>query len=174
MASALWAISLLSNFWRDGGDGFCFHGGPEAVYSPIAGGAGTAPYQARPLYYGLLLLSRMLPGILVDARFESATPMLQAFATRNADGRVNVAIVNLLQAGAIDVRIRAERPLVRGSVLHLSAPTLFNRDGVSFGGTEVADNGQWTPRTETAVVDKGDAFVTVASASAVQMQFVLQ
>jgi hypothetical protein len=174
MASALWAISLLSGFWRDGGDGFCFHGGPAAVYSPIAGGAAAAPCQPRPLYYGLLLLARMLPGILVDARFEIATPMLQAFATRDADGHVNVAIVNLRQAGAIDVRVRAERPLARGNVLHLSAPTLFNRDGVSFGGSEIADDGQWIPRTQTAVIDKGDAFVTVASASAVQMQFVLQ
>ncbi len=177
MASALWAVSMLHAFFRDGGDGFCFHGGPDAVYTPIAGGSGMNLFQPRPLYYGLLLLARMLPGTLIDARldarFDNAMPALRTFATRDADGHVSVMIANIRQAGAIDVRIRADRPLLHGAALRLSAPTLFNRDGVTFGGVEVAADGQWTPRPETVAVDHGDAFITVASASAVQLRFEL-
>jgi hypothetical protein len=170
MAAALWAVATCYGFLRDGGDGFCFEGGATAPGAAIAGAPGQG-YRARPLYYALLMLTRDLPARWLDAKLNVEVPPLACFAMSPRDGQLRVVIVNRSQGGAVDLRIKARRPLQRGTALRLWSPTLFNTDGVTLGGAGVAADGGWQPQPETAVVADGDAFVTVGAASALQLNF---
>ena len=172
MAAALWGANTLFDCAHDGASGFCFHGGPDAIYTPIA--RDSRGIIARPLYYGMRLFAAAGGGRFMETHIDSLNRGLRAHALQSADGGMRLAILNLGQAQATDVRINAiGHKLTGGSVLRLSAPTLFSTSQVSFGGA-VADiaSGALSPQPETLAIDSsnGTGLVTVSAASAVLVQ----
>src|SRR5438067_9131822 len=60
LGAALWGLELMFQVAAAGGAGVNFHGGPDKVYTPIAGSA--APHHAQPLHYGMLLFAQAARG----------------------------------------------------------------------------------------------------------------
>jgi hypothetical protein len=177
MAAALWAAGQLFEMARDGWSGMYFHGGPQAVYAPLAYDRATRRWRARPLYYGLLLYAQAAPGELlattVKPDFDQygayqefpQGPRLRAYALAGEDGRLRVALINQDGGRSLDLRIEADRGFARGTLLRLAAPTIYSTDGVTLGGG--AAEGGWQPQFETVAVSGQAAYVTITAGGAV-------
>jgi len=169
LAAALWALTWLSDLARDGVAGACFQCGAAGSREPGTPIAATAAgnLEARPLYYGLLLFAQLLPGTRLESHLKSPNRALSAFCVADADQRIKVLLINQDEGRATDVRIVADRPLISGSLLRLTAPTLFSRDGVRLGGAAAAADGGWNADlAERAAIEGGAAFVTVPPSGA--------
>jgi hypothetical protein len=152
-ASALWALSYITQAMSMGVAGINFEGNPVncAGYTPlcaptpedIAGGE----LQAQPEWYALLL-ARALIGERPLATIVSA-PSRQDVDVRAflaADGTLRFVIVDdeLPPAREVPVRLHVGSGFHGASVLALTAPSPEALAGVQLGGRAVAADGLWS------------------------------
>lgn len=163
LGAALWGAELLFQIAAAGGAGVNFHGGPDKVYTPIAGSA--APHQARPLYYGMLLFARAARGALIPAR-PTADLNLASFAARADDGSLRVCLINKDARGA-RVRIDPGRRFATASAVRLAAPSPEAANGLTLGGASIDAFGRWAPAAgEMLPLHNGQLLVDVPGVSA--------
>jgi hypothetical protein len=166
-ASALWGAHVAFALAAAGLDGVNFHT-PGTFYAAFSFEAGAL--SVRPLYYGLALFSMATAngGALVPTTL-LPTARVHAWATRDRDGAVRVALLNE-EASPATVRVRAHGKSGHASVVRLVGPSLAARTGLTLGGRTW--DGSTTglpvgaPSAEAAAYD-GEAFlVTVPSMQA--------
>jgi hypothetical protein len=146
--SALWgSIYIPQAIWA-GESGVNFHTTLRACdgyagYSPIcAAGHGSLQFEARPLWYSLLLTHNLV-GSSPLAATVTGDRFVSAAAVRTQSGRFRLLLVNRgTHATKVAIRV-AGRRLRNGWVVRLSAPSLLASSGVTLGGTTVSANGTW-------------------------------
>ncbi|MDE2181423.1 MAG: hypothetical protein KGJ78_00225 [Alphaproteobacteria bacterium] len=154
-ASALWGVELMCKVGSAGGIGINFHGGGYGWYTPIAGSPGRG-YEARPLYYGMLLFKAAGTGQTVEARFDDGpSDAISAFAVRGR-GELSVILINKSDQ-RIPVAVVPQMAVISCSATYLMAPTLDDTDHTTLGGARAGDHGEKTadakPLTPFAPVD---------------------
>jgi hypothetical protein len=138
-----------------------------AFYSPIAGSR-EAGFDARPIFYGMMLAERLAGATMVACDFDTAGANATAYAART--GR-ELRLVLINKEATRDIRVQidltgeADR---RGPVWRLKAPGLDAREKVTFAGSPVGHgNAAWRPRdTEVGQAQRGALVLTVPRASA--------
>ncbi len=167
-ASALWGADFMLLLAQLGVAGVNFHGGGQGYYTPIAGG-GNMPFQARPLYYGMLLYREFATGSLVSCKLETGGINATAYACLDNAGKLKLAIINKDLSRDLQLDLNGtmfSHPLRQ---LALQAPTVESTTGVELGGHSVSAGGSWNapwrPRP------RGDTKVIVPHASALLLEF---
>jgi hypothetical protein len=173
-ASALWATDALFSLAAVGVDGVNIHTTPvpatayELFTFSHAGGRWSAA--VRPDYYGLQLFAQAAPAgsRLLAVHGIAHSPRLSAWATRGADGRDRVVLIDKDPGHPETVQLPA-----RGTVTveRMQAAGLAATSGVTLGGRSygrsTATGRLRAARVSTARPDAhGDVTVTVAGASA--------
>jgi hypothetical protein len=171
-ASALWAPDALFSLAAAGVDGVNVHTLPDSAYHPFTftrdGGRWSA--SVRPVYYGLQLFAQAAPAgsRLLAVHGATHSPRLSVWATRGADGRDRVLLIDKDPGKPMTVRLPSRGA---ASVEQMRAAGLSATTGVTLGGRSYGDStttGTLQPmRTAAARPDAhGDVTVTVGGASA--------
>ena len=136
-ASALWALDALFAVARSGADGVNIHTFPGARYGLFTfqrAGGGWAAF-VRPEYYGLLMFAQAAPpGARLLSVTRMGSPEVRAWATRGADGRTRLVLINddVWHSHVVSVRLPEQAPTV--TLDRLAAPSAWARSGVALGG----------------------------------------
>lgn len=145
--SALWAAIYIPQAIRAGESGVNFQLNSRLSrcdgYSPICiPQSGSLRFQARPLWYALLL-TRSLAGTYPVRTIVKGKGSVSASAFRTTTGGLRLLLVN--RGGrANNVAIRAVgRRLLGGQIIRLLAPSLLATNGVTLGGATVTGQGTW-------------------------------
>ena len=134
-------------------------------YTPIAGDVGQGWYP-RPLYYGLLLAQQFGGARFVPTQLVANGANLTAYAA-DKDGRRLVALFNKDLQRDVTVRVEPGASASRLRLWRLEADAIDTVHDVRLAGSEVAGNGDWSPRhEETVAVDGGHAQVSLPRGSA--------
>lgn len=148
--AALWALDYLLRAMRAGVAGVNFHdtlvcGGYSPLCIPSATTAGNLV--AQPEWYALLLAGRLGGERLIAATARRQPQGTAIGAFLRGDGRVDLLVVDERPLGAptLDIRLAAPARFKRGTVLRLTAPSLYATTGVDLGGASVGGDGRWQP-----------------------------
>ncbi len=159
--SALWGVDDMLTGAANGATGVNYHGGGENEdgnmckngptsctkpfrYSPIdeANGQVTG---AAPLYYAMLFLSRSGTGTLLGTTPSFGTLNVTAYSILQADGSINVVIVNHDQTSGLNASVDVGAAVTTANATYLQGPSLTATTGVTFAGAGVSATGDWTP-----------------------------
>ena len=151
-ASALWATDYTLRAISAGVVGVNFHDliGETLAYSPVAASDRSAldagQLQAKPKYYALLLVRRLLGDRLAGARVTGGGSGLTAWALMSPQGRMHVVLVNFDPPGSTPLLVRLKAPgrFAGGQILRLTGPQPAATGGVRLGGRRVAPDGAWS------------------------------
>lgn len=170
-ASALWGADFMFLLAQCGVNGINFHGGGNGYYSPIVGSYPTE-FTARPIYYGMLLFSYFADSYLLPVTLDAGGTNLTAYAARNKQNKLQLALINKDLERPVAVTIRSDSDRSQGRVLFLLAPSVESATKVTLGGSEVAADGTWRPtRQENTHTGKNMKRVYLPVASAALILF---
>jgi hypothetical protein len=169
-ASALWAVSYLTQAMSMGATGINFEGNPvncigyTPLCAPSAEDLDSGALQAQPEWYAFLL-ARALVGERPLATIVSA-PARQDVDVRSflaTDGTLRFVIVDDELPGAreVPVRLRVGRGFHGASVLWLTAPSPEALSGVELGGRAVAADGLWSQPARLPHASNRDGVITL-------------
>jgi hypothetical protein len=173
-ASALWGAELMYQLAAQGGIGINFHGGGFGWYTPIAG-TQQKGFEARPIYYGMLMFAQAGAGQLVANKLSEPQPedVVAAYSLKTDSGLKTVVFNKNPDSGlrlVIDPGQRAQR----ARILQLKAPQLDSTSGVTLGGSTVDAHAGWlisSLPSLSASHDRGEYTVELPAASAALVTF---
>lgn len=168
-ASALWGADFMMLLTQMGVAGVNFHGGGQGHYTPIAGG-GTMPFQARPLYYGMLLYKEFAKGSLLPLTLATQGLNSTAYASSVRPDQLTLAVINKEATRELRLNLngpRFGRPLRE---MALRGPNLASLTGVTLGGQPVPPDGIWHGGYTSATSLRRSVLV-VPPASALLIEF---
>jgi hypothetical protein len=196
-ASALWALDHGLTAAREGVSGLDFHGGLGACnaggtlvapwYSPLCTLA-DGQLGARPEYYALLLLRALEGCAFLEARYRTSHNV-SVYALRAADGTQRIVIDDEdvpaarraggragmppgsaptgAAPGPVDIVVQTDPSYNHGSVIRLSAPSVYAKSGVRLGGRALRPDGSFPGTAATPIaVGAGHFAVRVSAGSA--------
>jgi hypothetical protein len=189
-AAALWASDYMLELASLGCAGVNLHGGasayltaglgghtpgidaaktPQAVqsgfYTPIESEPGSA-LRAMPVFYGMMLANQLAGGSMMRVDGGMGGVNATAYAARLKQG-IRVAVFNKDGLKAVDVAIRAPRPVHAASAWRLTAAALDATEGVTLAGAEIGGHAEWSAKNvETVEVRDGAARIRVPAGSA--------
>jgi hypothetical protein len=169
LASALWGLDLMFVLAEQGAAGVNFHGGGAGPYTPIAFSKGQ--FNARPLYYGMLLFSKAADGNLLPVSGDTSRLSdglnLAVHAVKRHDGAVLVTLINKDLSHQAFVTLTLHHPGWHdASLLRLVGASPAD-SSVMLGGTAVDAEGHWSPRqVENATLTKNGCTVKIPPYSA--------
>lgn len=168
LASALWGVDYMFQLAAAGYAGCNFHGGTGGAYSPLVeAAAGEMEYNARPLYYGMLMFALGGQGQMVPSIFMQPNLNVNAYAVTGPHHQLQITIVNKEASTPIDVVVTMDERYHKGSILRLTGADLSTKTGITLGGSPVSSSGDWKPTTaELASVQNRTLTVHVPAASA--------
>jgi hypothetical protein len=190
-ASALWALNHGLIAAREGVSGLNFHGG---LGDCNVGGTIVAPWYsplctladgqlgARPEYYALLLLRALEGCAFLQARYRTSHNV-SVYALRAPDGSLRIVIDDEdvpaarragmpsaptgRASGPVDVVVRADPSYRHGSVIRLSAPSVYAKRGVRLGGRALRADGSFPGTVSTPIAGGAGHFaVRISTGSA--------
>ncbi|MES2220155.1 MAG: glycosyl hydrolase family protein [Acidobacteriota bacterium] len=167
-ASSLWALDLMFQLLTIGGSGINFHGGGYGWYAPIVGTLENG-FVARPEYYAMLVMARLLGGRLVASKLEpgDAGPLFVAYAAQDSQGRLRVVAINKDGEKTVRLKLRADSSAEHVSLERLIAPRLDDEQDTTFAGSPVGAEGSTRPtRVEHVGVSNGTAECNIPGGSA--------
>jgi hypothetical protein len=123
--------------------GINFHGGGQGFYTPIAGG-GSAPLEARPLYYGMLFYREFASGSLIPCRLDAGGVNATAYACFNARGRLALAVINKDLRQDLHLNLQGDVFLHPSRTIALQAPGADSKTDIRLGGQSLV-SGSWNP-----------------------------
>jgi hypothetical protein len=142
-ATALWAPDALMELAQAGVESASVHVRANAIN--MAFSLTSKGMVAHPLFYGMVLFSRMLgPGAsLIPSRLTAAASRhLKAWVVRLPGGHVRVL---LLDKGGRPATVRLSLPLTgTASVERLTAPSVRSTTGVAFAGQHIDRQAVWS------------------------------
>ena len=169
-ASALWAVSYLTQAMSMGVSGINFEGNPvncegyTPVCAPSAEDLASGALVAQPEWYALLL-ARALIGERPLHTTVSPTerPNVEASTFLAADGTLRFVLVDDDPPGArgVAMHLHVGSGFHGATVLSLTAPSPEALSGVELGGRAVAANGSWTEPSSLPHVPNKDGVITV-------------
>jgi hypothetical protein len=135
--AALWALDLLFAVARTGVEGVNFHTEPGAfneLFSLSTTGDGWQAY-VHPEYYGLLMFAQAAaPRARLLQTRDPAHSRLRIWATRAADGRIRVVVINKYMRGSRVVVLRIPWAAGPAALERLRAPSPYATFGATLGG----------------------------------------
>jgi hypothetical protein len=177
-ASALWAISYITQAMAAGAAGINLEGSPANCtgYTPLCAPDPTAlargTLRAQPEWYALLLTSSLAGDRPVPTTFSGeASPNLVVAAFSAPDHTIKVVLVDDEPPGASPLALSLNLGGAMGaaSVVRLTASSQSATAGVLLGSRAVAANGSWSNAvapTQAAAVPSGVLPVELAPSSA--------
>lgn len=165
-ASALWVIDFMLAVALAGASGVNIHGGGDGLYTPIAGSPRTG-FTARPIYYGMLMMTPLLGSTLLRTRVEGATGNIVAYAAR-AEKTIRILVINR-DAHAVSCELILPSPVRPGSATlqRLEAPSISSTAGVTLAHATVTPHGKFRPaRSENLLSSQGRATLHLSPYSA--------
>jgi hypothetical protein len=185
LVSALWGINFMLTTAQAGSVGVNFHGGgqnQDGNVCPNGASSCDRPFRysplleidsrvtaAAPLYYGMLLVSRIVPGDMFATTITNGgTVALHAYAIVAADGTTNVVLVNSEASTGVNATVDVGATVNAPSAMYLRGPSLTSTTGTTFGEASVSAAGVWTPKPAYTLAHTGTTLsVPVPAASAV-------
>ena len=166
-AAAIWGSDFLFDIAERGLAGINFHTifGLNG-YTAIAFDKKTIKYSARPLYFSMLLFKDAGHGKLLATETKSAANVT-AHATLGDDKKIRIVVINkdLTQATAAAINTGTSR--TTGTVARLTGNSPSEREGISYAGMTVTDEGKLTsPKTEAVKGVAGKFEITLPACSA--------
>jgi hypothetical protein len=145
-ASSLWALDLMFQLLAVGGSGINFHGGGYGWYAPIVGTLQNG-FVARPEYYALLVMARLLGGRMVASQLNAgdAGPLFVAYAAQDAQGKLRAVAINKDGEKNVRLKLQANSSGGRVSGERLIAPQLDDEQDTTFAGSPVGAEGSLRP-----------------------------
>ena len=174
-ASALWVTDALFSLARAGVNGVNLHTLPDTAYELFAFSRRDGRWEAevRPVYYGLQLFAQAAPpgARLLAVSRRGADSGLSVWATRAADHRVRVVVINKDQTQDKTVTLRLPALSATSvTVERMLAPGAGARHGVTIGartyGATTATGRLRPPEVAPARVARGWVTISVPRASA--------
>jgi hypothetical protein len=169
-AAALWAADLMLTMAAAGASGVNLHGGASGLYTPIAGSPSTG-YEARPIYYGMLLASQFAGATMHQTLLDAAGKTATAYAgTRN--GFLHVAVLNMAPDPiGVDLHLPAASARNSATVWRLQAPSIESKAAVRLANARVNPQGVFRPHaTERLHFRRGLSALQLAPYSAALVQ----
>jgi hypothetical protein len=142
-ASALWGADFMLLLAQLGVSGVNLHGGGRGFYTPIAGG-GSAPFQVRPLYYGMLVFRAFASGSLVPCKLDAGGINATAYACINPEGRLALAILNKDVGHDLHLKLGDDVLHRPSREITMVAPGVGSTTDVTLGGQTVSQV-EWRP-----------------------------
>jgi hypothetical protein len=171
LGAALWGLELMFQLAAAGAAGVNFHAGPhnlqpevDKAYTPIASTEGGR-YRPAPLYYAMLLFSRLAPGAIVPLQMTRAGE-LPALAVRAPDGTLRVGLINKNLAGDVRVSIDPGSDVTAASILRLGGPSVQATAGITLGGASMGEFGAWVPTEERTTLRGREVSILLPPTSA--------
>ena len=167
LGAALWGVDVMFTLANAGWLGINFHGGGRSHYSPI-GKAANGAFEAKPLYYAMLLFAYAGRGSLVPVH-QQGMPSVRAFAVRGTDDERKIVLVNkdLAQNAKLSITTTGQK----ATILRLAAPSAGSKTDITFGGASVDSNGNWAPRfTESVPLESDRLSIEIPASSAAVIQ----
>ena len=167
-ASSLWALDLMFQLLAIGGSGINFHGGGYGWYAPIVGTLENG-FVARPEYYALLVMARLLGGRIVASQLDAgdAGPLFVAYAAQDAQGKLRAVAINKDGEKNVRLKLQADSSAGHVSLERLIAPSLDDQQDTTFAGSPVGAEGSTRPsRVEHVAVSNGMAECDIPAGSA--------
>jgi hypothetical protein len=184
LASALWSINFMLTTAGYGSVGVNFHGGGQNmdgnvcpngvnscskpfVYSPLLE-VDSRVTAAAPLYYGMLLVSRIGTGDMLSTTVSASGSNLRAYTVTPADGSTVVVIVNGEASKGVNATVDVGAAVSSATAVYLRGPSLTSTTGVTLGEAPVNPDGTWSPKAPYTLTHSGNTVtVPVPAASAV-------
>jgi hypothetical protein len=157
-ASALWGAELMYQLAAAGSQGINFHGGGFGWYTPIAG-TQKKGFEARPIYYGMLLFAEAGAGQLVKNTLSEPQQedTVAAYSVKSGSG-LKTVVLNKSADAATRLVIDPGQKAERATMLMLSGPRLEATSGVELGGATVDAHGNWRGPKRTSIAGKDGLF----------------
>lgn len=158
-ASALWGAELMYQLAAAGSSGINFHGGGYGWYTPIAG-TRQKGFEARPIYYGMLLFQQAGAGQLVKSTLDQPQPedTVVAYSLKTPAG-LKTVVLNKDANKALRLAIDPGQRVERATVLMLTGPSLDATSGVKLGGSAVHQHAHWEAAKHQTITAKNGAFM---------------
>lgn len=158
LASALWGAELMYQLAAAGSSGINFHGGGYGWYTPIAGTRAKG-FEARPIYYGMLLFEQAGPGQLVKTSLDQPQPddTVATYSLKTPDG-LKTIVLNKDPDKPLRLAIDPGQRAQRAKVLMLTGPSLDATSGVKLGGSTVHKHAHWEAARQPTITAKDGKF----------------
>jgi hypothetical protein len=185
LLSALWGVNFMLTTAQLGSVGVNFHGGgqnqdgnvcPNGVsscdrpfrYSPLIE-VDSRVTAAAPLFYGMLLVSRIDAGDMFATSIASGSSVaLRAYAVAPGGSATRVVLVNSESSTGVNATIDVGTAITSASAMYLRGPSLTSTTGITFGEAAISAAGAWTPKPVYTPAHTGTTVtVPVPAASAV-------
>jgi hypothetical protein len=185
LVSALWGVNFLLSTAQLGSVGTNFHGGgqnmdgnncPNGVascdrpfrYSPLIE-VDSRVTAAAPLFYGMLLVSRIGAGDMLPTTITNAgSTKLRAYTVTPTADTTAVVLVNSEASTGIDATVDVGSAVSSASAIYLRGSSLTATTGVTLGEAPVTADGAWSPKAPYTLTHTGTTLkVPVPAASAV-------
>jgi hypothetical protein len=174
-ASALWAVSYLTQAMTMGVSGINLEGNPANCegYTPVCAPSpedlASGTLVAQPEWYALLLARALLGERPLQTRIAPAhRPNIEASSFLSSDGTLQFVLVDDDLPGArnVAVHLHVGAGFHGATILSLRAPSPEARAGVTLGGQAVAADGSWTePSNLPHAPNKGGEITVVVKPS---------
>jgi hypothetical protein len=169
-AEALWCLDFMFEVASHGCNGVNIqtdinHLAWVSHYSPIIHDA--TGIRVRPEYYGMLAFAVAGNGKMLKTTVSETDANISAYATVDQHGTIWVTLINKNLDRDLKIELSPGEMPVSGDVYRLTAPTAQSAEKVTYGETEVAADGTWTPKPSEKI-DSADrvAFFNLRHASA--------
>jgi hypothetical protein len=169
-ASALWAVSYVTQAMTLGASGINLQGNPANCegYTPLCAPSAEAladgTLVAQPEWYALLLVKSLLGERPLRTTIAPAhRPNVEASTFLAADGTLQFVLVDddLPGARSVAVHLHVGAAYHGARILSLTAPSPEAVSGVALGGQQVAADGSWTQPSRLPHASNRDGVVTV-------------
>jgi hypothetical protein len=151
LAAALWVLDFMFTLASAGCAGVNMETGVNQLgfissYSPI-GEDERGHYWAAPEYYGMLAFAQSGVGNILGGTIEAGDRNIKAYATRPAEGRTVLTLINKEPSydALMVIDAAASAPFRKGSLVRLSGPSLESKSGITLGGASISASGLWKP-----------------------------
>jgi len=154
---------------QNGSAGANFHGGGDPYYTPIEDFK-TSVVEIRPIFYGLLFVTKIAPGTMYAVSVTARVSMT-AYAIAGKDGATYLAILNKDPVNAAVTTVALGAGASRATALVLAGSGLYATTGTTLSGAMVANSGAWTPDPEQVIAVNGSTLtVSVPAATALLLK----
>jgi hypothetical protein len=169
-ASALWAVSYVTQAMSMGVSGINLQGNPAncggytPLCAPSAEDLADGTLVAQPEWYALLLARALIGERPLHTTIAPAhRPNVEASTFLAADGALQFVLVDddLPGARSVAMHLHVGRGFHGGTILSLTAPSPEALSGVELGGQAVAVDGSWTEPPTLPHAPNRDGVITV-------------
>lgn len=168
--TALWGIDFMFANVINGSSGFNFHSTGGARYSPIGTNTKGTITSIRPLYYSMVIFSKVANGSLMNVSLSDTNQAFSAYAVSGT--RSYQVVLNNKEDQEAVVTISLPGNASTYSSTLLTAPSINSVSGFTLGGSSIGTDGHWDPdQVETKTVTSNQVNFRVPAHSIALLKF---